>query len=238
MIKIFSSGSCRLLTTINNGYDKIEPIHSMFHNFVGINFLGKLHNIKQHIQFIKFIKDEINLPENILSLFLTSYGKYNGSDEEIEDKQLNPIKKENIKNKFNDCDYYIFEICSLKLYEKDGYQVQYELTDDYKCIIQSEEDLYSDLILLCNLIPKNKKIIFQVHFRPNIIYNKHNKMIFKREVIYNTIQKFCNQNNNCFLYDPSFILRENNLLFDGDVHFTKNGNIKSFEYLCSNFLSL
>ena len=70
-MKIFYSGSCRLVTTINNGFNKVVPIHSMFHNFVGINFLGKLHNTKQHIQFIK---DEIILPDDILSKFLTSYG--------------------------------------------------------------------------------------------------------------------------------------------------------------------
>jgi hypothetical protein len=45
-MKLFSSGSSRLVTTINNGYDKVFPINSMFHNFVGINFLGKLHNTK------------------------------------------------------------------------------------------------------------------------------------------------------------------------------------------------
>ena len=67
MMKIFVSGSCRLVTTINNGYDKVIPIHSMFHNYAGVNFLGKLHNTKQHIQFIKFIKDEITIPNNILS---------------------------------------------------------------------------------------------------------------------------------------------------------------------------
>ena len=71
--KVFASGSCRLLTTIHNGRDKIIPIHSMFSNFFGVNFLGKLHNTKQHIQFIKFIKDEITLPPDILSKFLTSY---------------------------------------------------------------------------------------------------------------------------------------------------------------------
>ena len=41
----------------------------MFYNFTGINFLGKLHNTKQHIQFIKFIKDEITLPDDILKNF-------------------------------------------------------------------------------------------------------------------------------------------------------------------------
>ena len=71
-MKIFASGSCRLVTTINNGRGKVIPIHSLFTNFAGVNFLGKLHNTKQHIQFIKFIKDEITLPNDILSKFLVN----------------------------------------------------------------------------------------------------------------------------------------------------------------------
>ena len=55
MKKIFASGSCRLLTTINNGRNKLIPIHSMYSNFIGTNFLGKFHNTKQHIQFIEWI---------------------------------------------------------------------------------------------------------------------------------------------------------------------------------------
>lgn len=61
---------------MNNGYAKIDPIHSMFYNFVGNNFLGKLHNTKQHIQFLKFIKGEIDLPKDVLPGFLTSYNTY------------------------------------------------------------------------------------------------------------------------------------------------------------------
>jgi len=38
-MKVFSSGSCRLLTTLYDGYGKVKPIHSMFRNFMGINFL-------------------------------------------------------------------------------------------------------------------------------------------------------------------------------------------------------
>lgn len=91
--KIFCSGSCRLLTTINNGNYKVVPIHSMFYNFVGINFLGKLHNTKQHIQFIKFIKDEIILPNDILIKFLTSYGGINGNFKDCEDVSLVQLKK-------------------------------------------------------------------------------------------------------------------------------------------------
>jgi len=68
-MKVFSSGSCRLLISMGDGRNKIEPIHSLFYNFVGVNFLGKLHNSKQHIQFIKYILGEISIPSNILPAF-------------------------------------------------------------------------------------------------------------------------------------------------------------------------
>ena len=139
-MKIFSSGSCRLVSTINNGYGKVFPIHSMFHNFVGINFLGKLHNTKQHIQFIKFIKDELILSNDILSKFLTSYSNIG----ECEDKSLLPLKKDNIKKQFDECEWYLFEICSLKLYKNNGFEVQFELTDEYNYILQTEEELLSN----------------------------------------------------------------------------------------------
>lgn len=231
-MKVFASGSCRLVRSINNGRGKIEPIHSMFHNFVGINFLGKLHNAKQHIQFIRWLKDEMEIPQNILCSFLTSYSNVGG----IEDKQLLPSKKERIVHSFNDCDYYIFEICSLKLYEKNGYQVQYELTNDCTCILQSETDLYNDLEILQGLIPKGKKIIFQTHFRPNVIYNDTSKIIDKREIIYNVVNNFCNTHENAYLYDPSVLLNTDKSLYDGDTHFNNRGYEICFNYIYDNFL--
>jgi hypothetical protein len=233
---VFSSGSCRLVTTIHNGRGKIAPIHSMFDNCFGINFLGKLHNVKQHIQFIKWINDEIELPHTILSSFLTSYCVSNSSIRGIESLELNPIKKKTIKDKFKECDYYIFEICSLKLYEKGGYQVQHELTNDYACVLQSETDLYNDLKILYDLIPEGKRIIFQIHFRPNIIYNDTSRTIDKREIIYDVVNKFCNTNENAYLYDPSILLNTDKSLFDGDTHFNPRGHEMSFKYLYDNFI--
>jgi len=231
-MKIFSSGSCRLLTTINNGYDKVVPIHSMFHNFVGINFLGKLHNTKQHIQFIKFIKDELTISNDILSKFLTSYSNI----DICEDKSLLPLKKDNIKKQFDECEWYLFEICSLKLYKNNGFEVQYELTNEYNYILQTEEELFEDLQVIRQLIPFNKKILFQVHFRPNIIYNDANKTIENREIIYNLINKFCEKNENTFIYDPSILIQTNHSLFDGDTHFNYIGHIESFNYIYNNYL--
>jgi hypothetical protein len=237
-MKIFSSGSCRLLTTINNGYDKVIPIHSMFYNFVGVNFLGKLHNTKQHIQFIQFIKDEIILPNDILIKFLTSHGGYGGNFSECEDISLLPIKKENIKNQFDECEWYIFEICSLKLYKNNGFDVHFEITNDYNYILQTEEELLEDLHTIRKLIPFNKKILFQIHFRPNIIYNDSSKTIEKREIIYNLINNFCEKNKNTFIYDPSILIKTDHSLFDGDTHFTYNGHIASFHYIYNNYLSI
>jgi hypothetical protein len=235
-MKIFSSGSCRALTSIHNGRGRIEPIHSMFHNFVGINFLGKLHNTKQHIQFLRWINEEIEIPDSILSSFLTSYGEYNNSRNGIEPLEFNKLKKESIKNMFKECQYYLFEICSLKLYERDGYQVQYELTNEYTCAIQSKEDIINDLYILKSLIPEGREIIFQTHFRPNIIYNDTLKTIEKREAIYNSVKNFCSINSNVYLYDPSLLLQKDTSLFDGDTHFNERGLELSFNYIYDTFI--
>ena len=148
---------------------------------------------------------------------------------------MNPSKKERIKNALYHCDYYIFEICSLKCYERDGYQVQFELTHNYTCLLQSETDLYNDLKTLRDLIPKGKNILFQIHFRPNIIYDDASKSIDKREILYNVVNNFCTTNDNTYLYDPSVLLKKDISLFD-DTHFNDRGYELSFTYLYDNFI--
>lgn len=237
-MKVFSSGSCRLLTALQNGRGKIEPIHSIICNITGINTLGMLHNIKQHIQFIKWLKHDLYIPESILSLFLLSYRTPDQRDK-MDPYEQNPIKKKAIQDSFDDCEFYIFEICSLKIYEKNGYQILYlyDTLEDCTQSIQTELELYNDLKILRELIP-NKKIIFQVHFRPNIIYNNESNAVNNRESIYNAVEKFCKEFNNTYLYDPSIILQKNNTLFDGDTHFTERGEEESFNFLYNNFITL
>jgi len=232
-MKIFSSGSCRLIETLDTGYDKVIPIHSKCKGFIGINFLGKLHNIKQHIQFIKFIKDEITIPNNILEKFLTSYSNF----QESQYRLLAPIMLNNIKKQFDECDWYCFEICSLKLYKNNGFEVQYELTNEYNCILQTKEELLEDLQIIRELIPLNKKILFQVNFRPNIIYNDDSKTIEKREILYEIINNFCENNKNTFIYDPSILLQTDHSLFDGDNHFYDNGHLANFNYIYDNYFN-
>ena len=239
-MKVFASGSCRLVTAINNGHNKVYPIHSMLHNFAGMNFLGKLHNTKQHIQFIKFIKDEIQIPPRILPQFLTSYNysifhnakKYGYI---CDDLSTLPIKKASIKRQFDECEWYLFEICSLKLYRNSGFEIQFELTNDKTHTLQTDAELLADLRTLREMIPLNKKILFQTHFRPNIIHNDASKKIEQREVIYNVVNQFCSENENTFIYDPSILIQQNNSFFDGDVHFTPSGYAESFKYIFNLF---
>jgi hypothetical protein len=240
-LKVFCSGSCRLLSTIKNT-ETIETIHSLEEpNFKGINFLGKFHDTKSHIQFIKFIKGEIQLDDENLKNFFTAYNDKKWEHIRFfEPKNIIPIKVNNLKKEIDECDIYIFEICSIKLYKYKGFYCQYEQkhnndVSQYDITIQNEKELLDDLYVLKSFFP-GKKIIFQCHFRPNIIYNDDNLRIEKRELIYNTLKKFCYENDTCFLYDPSILLQQNNKLFDGDTHFNDIGFNESFNLLYNNFL--
>ena len=66
-MKIFSSGSCRLLSCLNNGRDKLIPIHS--YNYLGINFLNIIGN---------FLQNVINLFRPLITGILSLFGYTTG----------------------------------------------------------------------------------------------------------------------------------------------------------------
>ena len=240
-MKVFCSGSCRLLSAIRNTKE-IEIIHSLEeHHFKGINFLVKFHDTKSHIQFIKFIKGEVHLDDENLKNFFTVYNQDRWKNIRfLEPINTIPLKINNLKKEIDNCDVYIFEICSIKTYKYRGAYCTHEQQQNndisqYDMTIQNEKELLDDLHILKSFFPR-KKIIFQCHFRPNIIYNDDTKTIEKRELIYNTLMNFCNENSNCFLYDPSILLQKNNALFDNDTHFNNEGFDESFNFLYNNFL--
>ena len=125
----------------------------------------------------------------------------------------------------------------MKLYKKNGFEVHFEVTNDYNYVLQTEEELVEDLHTIRAFIPFDKKILFQVHFRPNVIYNDENQTIEKREIIYRSVHRFCEKNENTFLYDPSILMQSNHSLFDGDTHFTDSGRVESFQYIYNNYLT-
>jgi hypothetical protein len=299
---IFASGSCRILTTLNYAIlafskeksniiiEKIHPIHTYENKKIitkdnnihesengYINFLGLMYNTRQHIQFLKFIKDEIKLPDSILYKFIR-----HNSHEEIQHR------KNTIRKYFNDCEWYIFEISSLKLYsspvnlleiaentftriktiltnsattnydnlnksdlDKEMHEIYnhintkiiYEINTDVigldhqPTAILTEDELLTDLHTIRSLIPKNKKILFQTHFRPQIIRHNDN-LIENREIIYNTVNKFCESNENTYIYDPSILLKTNlEYIREDNEHFTVKGYYASMNYIYDTYLS-
>jgi hypothetical protein len=125
----------------------------------------------------------------------------------------------------------------MKLYKNNGYEVHFEHITEFETFIQTENELLEDLRIIRNMIPYDKKILFQVHFRPNIIYDNINLVIDQRESIYNIVNKFCQEMNNTFIYDPSILLNSNNELFNGENHFNSNGHLESFNYIYNNYIS-
>lgn len=230
-MSIFSSGSCRLLNSMDLA--KARSIHTVSYGFKGdINFLGKLHTTKQHIQFIKYLRNEMCIPKYILPLFLSNYNNKRSSSGKPYRK-----KEEAVKAGLDKCEIYIFEICSIKIFEKDGYQLQVELlkrspTTDYTTYTQTEVELLSDLTHLRNLVPKEKKVIFQCHFRPNIIFNTPLLEIKNRETIYKVLTEFCKTTDNTYLHDPNIILTKDKSLFGlDDTHFSEKGHMRNIKEL-------
>jgi hypothetical protein len=208
----------------------------MPYTFVGPNFLGKLHNTKQHIQFLRYIKGDIVIPDDILESFLTVYSdKFQAL---CSDKDEIPEKLRALKHEFDTCSVFVFEICSLNLYERDGFQVQKEFTNSFSVTSQSQEDLLSDLKIIIGMIPEGKRIVFEGHFRLDYIFGDADKKIQNRDVILDTLQKLRESGEfpNVRVYDPSVILRENPMLFV-DTHFTDTGHEQSLIHMFDNFMA-
>jgi len=239
-MKIFCSGSCRLLSVMKD-LKEIEVIHSLEEPNLPKNFLGKFHDTKSHIQFVKFIKGELHLEDENLINFFTAYNEKRWKNiRYFEPLSTIPLKLNILRNEIDNCEIYIFEICSIKTYKYKGAYCQSEQRPDndvseYEVTIQDEKEIIDDLYVLKSLFPE-KKIVFQSHFRPNIIYNDKTRTIENRELIYRTLKNFCDENKNCFLYDPSVLLQNDNSLFDGDTHFNLRGYVESFNFLYNNFL--
>jgi len=71
-----------------------------------------------------------------------------------------------LKNKFQSCKLFIFEICSIKIYNLEHEGVSYQVKNDtitphqqvtYK---QDHQEILNDLQTIINLCPKDSKIFF------------------------------------------------------------------------------
>lgn len=228
MKKVFASGSCRLLTSITDGKNVIDPIHSMYQNFIGKNFLGKFHNTKQHIQFIEWIHGRITIPEKNYRHIFTHVnrtcmpraprGRESWSD-----------SREAIKRDFNSCDFYMFEICSTKIYEINDIQIQHELLKRNPSYQQDGNQIISDLNYLLSLLPEKANVLFQCHFRPNVYKDNRELAISNRELIYRSLKKFSDGKSNVILWDPSQMIKKDKRCIGAEGnHFTPYGHSRNF----------
>lgn len=184
MKKYLGIGSCRILTPLFYLNNKDRIIYNTLENwyvkpcFTGNHFLGKLHNTKEIIQFIRLIKGDITLPTEVLSLFLTSFSSF----------RLPKIKREKnpeeilneIKNNFNEIDKFFIEISSIKtfIYKNNAVFLEHISSNNpfiknYKELehIQSKEELLEDLDEIVKLLGE-KKVVFISHFNFDGINNR------------------------------------------------------------------
>jgi len=242
MKTIFVSGTCRVTTLIYDGRGKIDPIHSQrINDAPNINYLGSFTNPKGHIQFIKFLQEKIKLPEEIQKLrfpYMT-LPLLGGEQHTV------PQRIDIIRSLLPKCDIFLFEICSTKNYKIDYYGLDNEITiddclkSDNKTIYSksSFEELYNDIDILCNLLPKGTEIIFQTHFRIDVIRDDPNNYIENRDLIYKVVKKYCEDHPEVKHFDPTYLLRENRDYMQDNEHFViaKLGFI--FEHLYVNYIA-
>lgn len=206
-IKVFASGSCRILQSLDKeqNNNKIEYIHTLksANHYLGKNFIGKMHTINQHIQLIKYLTNTIEIPRNILSYFLSTYN----SKKFLSKKRQNRIQSTKILMKeIKQSDIFIFEICSIKEFMYNDYQLMEPLLDkkiNNTVVNLSHDELVEGLHKLVKMI--KKPIIFQTHFRPNIFLENDAQKIENREIIYNACKKVANETGN-YIHDPSELI--------------------------------
>lgn len=259
---VFTSGSCRILSSILDGRNKIVPVHQMCGNSTnhrfdldGPDFLGKLHSTLQHIQFMRFLLQEINLPNEVLGRFLTAYSNTFPERHPFEKEDVIQGKLQRLRENIKTCNLFIFEICSLKAYETkindETFQFQFEHKDskpivpcseqNVECIERkiSAEELLLSLEDLYQLIPNvhSKKVILIGHFRHNVIWNDPSLAIESRETIYHALKTFQTKHSNIQVCDPSLYLMTYKDHYDKDTHFFDHAYPHYFEYFFTNFIA-
>jgi hypothetical protein len=228
MYTVFGSGTCRLLHTLDIGKHKLNSIHTYCgREFKGVHFLGKQKNSRNHIQFLRYIKGQINLPDDIKNDFFSVYHK----EYDIDKRPSNPDENlKNIKEQFDNCDIYLFEIASIKVQSRNGFYISDENTTDFTQTILTKEELYCDLEEIIGIIGPTKKIIFLNHLR--LQQFEGGPVIENREIVYETIYNITQKYDNVFQYDPTLMVKNKNdykLYFGDPWHYKPEGMILNFE---------
>ena len=219
-------GTCRL----NNIYN---------HNNL-INIINYSHSTKEVIQFIKFLKGEMNIP--------TPYNKLCFRTAICENKF---IDYNNTYNKlFVETDIFIIEICSNKKYIHNNFYLHhlcvdkrfgdfnkntpYEILNDFIIEKQSDEEIENDILEIQRMLYP-KKIIIVSHYNSK----QNGEYLNSRNNLINLLDSICKKYDIPFI-NPTIVLSnysQEQVMKNDLGHFTDFG-INEFSNYVNNFLKL
>lgn len=171
---IFISTSCR--------YGKLvqpEPYHHLIHH---------THNTKEFIQYIEYIKGELEIPSHLQSKVFRSQHLKSRNNQPLID-----IDRGRLLQEYTRSNTVIVEICSVKIYELDGFNLHHlavdggdgcEKSNNYQgnFQIQTDQELHDDLKII-KQITSDKRLIVATHINP--------LKFPKRSLLINTLSRYC-----------------------------------------------
>ena len=234
---IFSSGTCRVLTMIYDGREKLAPIHSQRCNDqANINFIKNCLTVKEQIQFLKYIRGDIVYPDTIKKH--TAPTPKLRSESDISEERI-----ENIRSALKSCKLFLFEIASIKNTRLNLYGLDNSLTAE-ECLsgdineiyhLDTVDDIINDLKTLVSLLPNDSIIILQTHIRPQIVHDNNN-VIENREIIYTAVEQFCKEHQEVKHFNPSEFLRTHKECFQDNEHCRPNKMNELFDYFYNTYI--
>ncbi len=199
------------------------------------NIITYVHSTKEIIQFILFLKGEINI--------IPPHNKYCFRTGIIENININ--YNNNFTKLFNETDIFIIEICSRKLYKHNNYYLHHlcvdkrfeywnrntisEIANNFKVEIQSDEEIINDILKIKDLL-NNKKLLIVTHYNS---IDTNGNIIKSRNELINLIEDTCIKNNIGYL-NPITITKnynQNEIMSEDLGHYTNYGKNIILNYL-------
>ena len=202
------------------------------------NIITYTHSTKEVIQFIKFLKGELSIPN--------PYNKLCFRSAIYENKYINYIE---IYNKiFVNTDIFIIEICSKKKYIHNNFYLHHlcvdkkssylsdktpcEILDNYIIEKQSDAEIENDILEIQKMLYP-KKIVIVSHYN-----SKQNGEHFdSRNHLINLLDNICKKYDIPFI-NPTIVLSnytQEDIMRDDLTHYTDNGIILFSNYV-NNYL--
>lgn len=188
-------GSCRIHNVGNNNYLNME--------------LTFTHNTKEVIQFIKFLREEKEMPPPYDRLCFRT---------PIDEKWSNGvILSEEQKHKFKTTKVFVIEICSRKKYIHNGYYLHHLAIDnrfppceiipenikkEVEIIKQTDKEIEEDIDNILSLVHPTKIVIVS-HYNAKL----NGEYIPERNNLINLLEDICHRKNIPFI-NPTVVLKD------------------------------